>query len=134
MNENKLVLETLQRKEKQLEDDLRHIRAVIKLYAAETEEDVESTPIIPLESLRGLTQIKALVQVARASGGRFRIKDARDLLVKAGLINSPKGNAANILFNAINRSEKFRRVGHGEYELIEKKPVPIGPFKQSSTG
>jgi len=135
VNENKQVLESLRKKQKQLQDDLRHIEAVIRLYEAEKAGEGESVPtLVPLQSLRGLTQIKALVKIARASGGKFRISDARALLVKAGLINSPKGNENNILFNAIARSEKFKRVGYGEYELIEKKPVVIGPAKQSSAG
>jgi hypothetical protein len=129
------VLDSLRRKEKKLQNDLKHIQAVIKLYEAESSSSGDQTaPIVPLESLRGLTQIEALIKIARASGGKFRIADARGLLVSAGLIKSKKGNEANILFNAISRSDKFRRVGHGEYELVEKKPVLFEPAKQSSVG
>lgn len=119
MNENKQVLDSLRRKQKRLQDDLKHIEAVIRLYEAEKAGEESVPTLVPLESLKGLTQIEALTKIARASGGKFRISDARALLVKAGLINSPKGNENNILFNAIARSDKFKRVGYGEYELIE---------------
>ena len=126
MNENKQVLDSLRKKQKQLQDDLKHIEAVIKLYETEKSgEDDSVSTLVPLASLKGLTQIKALVKIARASGGKFRISDARALLIRAGLINSPKGNENNILFNAIARSEKFKRVGYGEYELIENSNKKI---------
>jgi hypothetical protein len=119
MNENKQVLDSLRRKQKQLQDDLKHVEAVIRLYEAEKAGEESIPTLVPLKSLKGLTQIEALVKIAIASGGKFRIADARALLVRAGLINSPKGNANNILFNAIARSEKFERVGYGEYKLTE---------------
>ena len=120
MNESKRVLDALRRKQKQLQDSLRHIEAVIKLYETEASEEESVPTLVPLQSLKGLTQIEALEKIAKASpDGRFRIADARALLIRAGLINSPKGNEANILYNAINRSEKFERVGHGEYRLKE---------------
>jgi len=128
MNGNKLVIDALRKKAKQLEDNLRHIQAVIKLY--ETGIGEESVPdLVPIASLRGQTQLSALIKIAKAGGGKFKISDARALLIKAGLINSPKGNAANILFNAINRSDRFRRIGRGEYEL---KPISLLPLVKSS--
>ena len=131
VNENKRVLDSLKRKQKQLQDALKHIDAVIKLYESEKAGEDDSAPtLLPLETLKGLTQIEALTKIAIASGGRFRIADARALLVKAGLINSPKGNANNILFNAIARSEKFERVGYGEYKLIENPNKKILSDKQ----
>jgi hypothetical protein len=139
VNENKQVLDSLRRKQKRLQDDLKHIEAVIRLYEAEKAGDESIPTLVPLESLKELTQIEALTKIARASGGKFRISDARALLVKAGLINSPKGNENNILFNAIARSEKFKRVGHGEYELIEnpnKKILSVNqvPASQMKAG
>lgn len=131
MNENKQVLDSLRKKHKQLQDDLKHIEAVIKLYEAEqTNQDDSVSTLLPLQSLKGLTQIQALVKIAKAGDGKFRIADARNLLVRAGLINSPKGNANNILFNAIARSEKFERVGYGEYRLLENPNKKILLVKQ----
>jgi hypothetical protein len=141
VNENKQVLDSLRKKHKQLQDDLKHIEAVIRLYEAEKAGEHDSAPILlPLVSLKGLTQIEALVKIAKASGGKFRISDARGLLMRAGLINSPKGNENNILFNAIARSEKFKRVGYGEYELVEnpnkkilkEKLIPSNEMKEQA--
>ena len=67
---------------------------------------------------KGLTQAQALEKIARENGGRFRMKDAKRILVAAGLIKTPK-NANNILHNVVQREEgKFRRVAPGEYELV----------------
>lgn len=71
-----------------------------------------------LREFKGLTQIQALVKIAKESpNNRFRLTEARDKLISVGLIRSRK-NATNIIFNAIQRSEKFKRVAPGEYELI----------------
>jgi hypothetical protein len=84
-----------------------------------TEEQADSY----LRSFRGLTHIDALVKLARDNGNnRFKVMDAKRVLVAAGLIKSKK-NASNILFNDIQRSERFKRVGPGEYELL----VPSAP-------
>lgn len=75
-----------------------------------------------IRGFRGLTQVQALIKLAQDNGtNRFRIADAKRLLISAGLIKSKK-NASNILYNAIQRSEKFERVAPGEYQLI-LKPV-----------
>jgi hypothetical protein len=67
---------------------------------------------------KGLTQAQALEKIARENGGRFRMKDAKRILVAAGLIKTAK-NANNILHNVVQREEgKFRRVAPGEYELV----------------
>jgi len=76
-----------------------------------------------LREFKGLTQIEALVKIAKDNGNnRFRLKDAKKLLLTAGLVKSKK-NASTILFTAIQRSERFKRVAPGEYELIEKPVV-----------
>ena len=72
-----------------------------------------------INELQGLTQVEALVKLAKANGNRIKTKEAKRLLLAAGLIKSKK-NAANILFTTIQRSEKFKRIAPGDYELIEK--------------
>jgi hypothetical protein len=79
------------------------------------------------KDFEGLTQVEGLIKLAKDSGkNRFRMKDAKRILVGAGLVKSRK-NANTILFTAIQRSEKFKRVAPGEYELILK------PVLQSAT-
>jgi hypothetical protein len=72
-----------------------------------------------LREFKDLTQVQALTKIAKDSGNnRFRLNDAKKILLDAGLVKSKK-NASTILFTAIQRSEKFKRVAPGEYELIE---------------
>lgn len=77
-----------------------------------------SGTIIPLDPsiLRDKTQIEALVAIAQAGGNRLRTLDAKKLLIRAGKIKTPK-NANNIMFTAITRSKRFRKVEPGVYEL-----------------
>jgi hypothetical protein len=81
--------------------------------------DTEAEANDYLREFKGLTHIEALVKFAKDNGNnRFRMSEAKRLLVAAGLIKSKK-NASNIIFNDIQRSELFRRVAPGEYELMD---------------
>ncbi len=108
----------------ELERKLQAVTTTMELLnrgSVETEAQADSY----LKQFRGLTHIQALVKIAHDNGNnRFKITDATKLLVAAGLVKSKK-NATNIVFNDIQRSEKFRRVSPGEYELIEVKPITI---------
>src|SRR5260370_18065791 len=51
-----------------------------------------------LREFKGLTQVQALVKIAKDNGNnRFRLLDAKKILVDAGLVKSKK-NASTILF------------------------------------
>ena len=67
--------------------------------------------------LSGLTQLEAIIKIAKANNNRVRLVTARDLLLKAGLTTSEK-NAMNIVFNVIKRSDRFRKATPGIYELL----------------
>ncbi len=74
--------------------------------------------VVETERYKGLTQAQALERIAKENGGRFKMKDAKRILVAAGLIKTAK-NANNILHNVVQREEgKFRRIAPGEYELV----------------
>ncbi len=75
---------------------------------------------ISVGDLRGLTQLQALVKIAKSNGNRLKLTTAKELLLRSGVTKSRK-NANNIIFNVIKRSGQFRRVALGEYELIESK-------------
>lgn len=64
------------------------------------------------------TQLQGLIAIARRNGGMLYTKDAKHLLQRSGLMSQTK-NASNILYNVINRSERFRHIKAGEYQLIE---------------
>ena len=82
------------------------------------------------KEFEGLTQVQGLIKLATDSGNnRFRMRDAKRILLGAGLIKSKK-NASIILFTAIHRSGKFKRIAPGEYELILK---PVSAFVISPT-
>jgi hypothetical protein len=106
------------------EEALRAVALAIRVWknkGAVAASKVELNP--HLREFRGLTQVQALVKIAKDSGtNRFKLREAKKVLLEAGLVKSKK-NAATILFTAIQRSEKFKRVAPGEYELI-LKPIP----------
>ena len=64
--------------------------------------------------------MQALERICKSSmTGTFTVKNARRLLLKAGLIDNPK-NASSVIHTVINRSERFERVRRGEYRLKEQ--------------
>jgi len=70
----------------------------------------------------GMNHTEALVRIAKANGrNRVTIKEAKKVFIAAGLSKS-KRYLASILYGTLNRSDKFRKVAPGEYELI---PQPV---------
>jgi hypothetical protein len=63
--------------------------------------------------------LEALTKIAKANNNRLKLITAKDLLLRAGVTKSRK-NANNIIFNVIKRSELFKRVAPGEYELVQE--------------
>ncbi len=62
-------------------------------------------------------QMAAIITIASSNGGRLRVKEAKKIMVEAGLIETPR-NAASVIYALISRSEKFEWVARGEYRLI----------------
>jgi hypothetical protein len=79
-------------------------------------ESEQGLLIFPPSEIKGLTHHEALVRIARANGNRIKITDAKQVLIAAGMISTPK-NAYSILSNTIGRVGQFRKVAPGEYEL-----------------
>ena len=71
-----------------------------------------------MNSLRGKTQLEAVIEIARKNNGRVNLKQAHEILRDAGLMR-PTKNWYNILYNTINRSGKFEHAGPGEYKLVD---------------
>ena len=83
-----------------------------------------SSPDTLISELKGLknktgrkNQMQALLTIAARNGGQLKPKEAKKIMVEAGLIKTPK-NAASIVYALIARSEKFERIASGEYKLI----------------
>lgn len=75
--------------------------------------------------LSGLTMQQAMEKIAQTNGNRLKLTTAKELLVRAGITKSPK-NANNIIATTIKRSGMFRKVGRGEYELVERSDSSAG--------
>ena len=102
-----------------LESELKSVIVTLDLLQrnGHTKVPLEPEMQTSVSDLQGLTQLQALVTIAKAKGNRIKLSYARQMLLKAGLTKSPK-NATNILFNVIQKSGKFKRVASGMYELI----------------
>lgn len=75
------------------------------------------------DEVREMTQLQALIHIAEKNNGRLRVAPARLLIVKAGIMKAGK-NASNVLFSAIDRSERFERIKRGVYKLLPSKAAP----------
>jgi hypothetical protein len=113
----------LRLKLRNVETNLHAVTLAISIWKSKGPAAAANVELNPyLREFKGLTQVGALIKLALDSGkNRFQIGEARKVLMAAGLIKSKK-NASNILSTTIKRSEKFKRVAPGEYELI-LKPV-----------
>jgi hypothetical protein len=104
------------------EEELRAVTTTLQLLTkgrGREEQEIEAKVEAFIHELHGLTQVEALIKLAKANDNRFKSREAKRILLAAGLIRSRK-NAANILFTTIQRSERFKRIAPGEYELIQK--------------
>jgi hypothetical protein len=109
---------------------LNSVSTTLELLEGKRSKD-EGIIVFPMELLDGLSQIEALKVIARNNGGKLRIKTAKKLLIDAGLIKTI-ANASNIVNTAIKRSEVFRNVGYGEYEILEPQLPTGGSIRQIS--
>jgi hypothetical protein len=85
--------------------------------------------LFPIAKLRNLTQVQALVVIAKHNDGIVRAQEAKRLLIKAGVMRQTK-NSTNVIHAVIIRSEKFERVRPGEYRLKTDSPdqgIMTGP-------
>lgn len=78
-------------------------------------------------TLSGMTQLEALIAIAKANGGILSVRQARRQMEKAGLFKNPD-NASSIIFTAIARSKKFERIGSGKYKLLAEGIKTVEPF------
>jgi hypothetical protein len=109
-----------------LEKTLEHLNATISLLEKESTEGTKFVRLLaqpaefPIGKLRRLTQIQAVVEIAKHSGGIVKAQDAKHLMIRAGVMRETK-NSTNITHNVILRSGKFERVAPGEYRLKDEE-------------
>ena len=118
------------RRDSHMEQVDRHYKAVEQLNSVidEIEKEIVSQgvpaspvpgPILaefPIGKLRHMTQVQAVIAIAKHNNGIVKAQDAKRLMIRAGVMRETK-NSTNITHNVIIRSHAFDRVGPGEYRL-----------------
>ena len=100
-----------------IDKEIEHIRAAIASLSASVErlQLSEVLPLVaefPINKIRNMTQVQALVTIARHQGGVIRAQEAKRLLIRASVMKQTK-NSTNIIHSVIIRSEDPRRLGRG---------------------
>ena len=75
------------------------------------------------QRIRGKTQPEALAIIASTNSGTFKVKEAKQLMLQAGLISNPK-NANSIMHTLVGRmkaSKTLEKIGRGEYRLVKRR-------------
>lgn len=69
--------------------------------------------------LRGLTHIQALTQIAKENDGIVAVRDAKRILLEAGLTQGKLRNVSSHIYHTLARSEDFERTAPGVFSLVE---------------
>lgn len=115
--------ERLIRPLQEIDQDIEHVTATLRslqrpVLVPLPKGDINFSAIqdFPIGKLRKLTQVQALVQIAKHFGGIIKAQEAKRLLIRAGVMRETK-NSTNIIHAVIIRSGKFEKVHPGEYRL-----------------
>ncbi len=115
----------------EVDEQLKAVGLTVSLLSRGEERESEEQPLaVAPNEIRGMTQVEALVYIARNNANRVKIVPAKKLLAKAGVMKLTK-NSYNILYTVINRSEKFKKVGPGEYELLGEPDKSVVLLRKS---
>ncbi|HEX3892618.1 MAG TPA: hypothetical protein VHW46_08600, partial [Terracidiphilus sp.] len=76
---------------------------------------------IPFERLKGLSQPRAMIAIAKHNRGFLRTRDLTRILVASGLMKLTK-NSQSIASRLIRDSERFERITDGFYKLRVTEP------------
>lgn len=71
-------------------------------------------------NLHGLTQPQALVRIAELSGGNIRVADAKDILLLTRIATARPENLRSHLHRLLTSSERFEKIGRGEFRLRQR--------------
>lgn len=100
----------------EIDQEIQHLDGTLHSLQKNHTISFPKEELFPIGKLRKLTQVQALVMIAKHNGGVVRAQEAKRLLIKAGVMRQTK-NSTNIIHAVIVRSEKFERVRPGEYRL-----------------
>lgn len=82
---------------------------------------VSNIESFPLEKLKGLSQMRAAVVIAKHCGGVLRPFDVEQILVSAGMMKKTP-NSPNVASRLLRDNPRFERLAQGLYRLIGSKP------------
>lgn len=109
----------------ELDEQVKAVETTISLIKHNGNQAEAKTYDALIEKLKedknqGKTQMDALITTASAIGnkGAFKVRDAKRVMISAGLIKNPK-NADSVIYALIDRSDRFEKVRPGQYKLIE---------------
>ena len=119
-------IEEMKRPLMQAEEDLRCIQGTIAFYERTMPSGAPrpagfTATITGIPDLRGMTQKRAVIAIAKANGGIIRARDAKKLLISQSVMRETK-NSTRMVHNAIIGTDRFERIAPGEYRL--KIPTP----------
>jgi hypothetical protein len=65
--------------------------------------------------------------MAKENDGIIRVAEARDWLIRDGLTKSTPRNVYTNIHHQLRKSDQFVQVGSGEFQLVSRSPMAIGP-------
>jgi hypothetical protein len=99
-----------------LEAQINAVETTLKLLKDERGPDLSQMNSSFISELHDKSLIEALITIAQKRENRLIVKEAKRLLIQAGLINNAK-NALSILYTTISRSGRFEKIKPGEYKV-----------------
>jgi hypothetical protein len=99
-----------------LEAQINAVETTLKLLKDERSPDLSQMNSSFISELHDKSLIEALITIAQKRENRLIVKEAKRLLIQAGLINNAK-NALSILYTTISRSGRFEKIKPGEYKV-----------------
>ena len=123
------LYEKLEQKRDRLREQLDEVEREFEAVATTLKLMGLPTPGMRDLDLSNKTQLEALIEIAKANNNILVVKTARRLMTRANLFTNPQ-NASSILFTAVSRSQRFKPLSKGKYQLIdqskETKTTPAG--------
>jgi len=104
----------------EIDKEIEHVRATIASLRNTSSDHLHEPKIFgnefPIARIKGMTQVQALATIARSQGGLIQAQEAKNLLIRAGLMRRTK-NSTSTIHSVIIRSGRFQRVNPGEYRI-----------------
>ncbi len=83
------------------------------------ESEVPPTDELDVLRYRNQTIAESCLDIMRRNGGRARVTDITRTLLRAGKIRNYRTGYA-VVTKALDRDDRFRRMGPGEFEIAER--------------